>query len=101
MENQEFPKGVGFAPFLRSFMSNSSISIDELAKASGEGRLRESFGTGTSAVISPIGELKWGDKVMTINEGKIGAISQRLYDQLTGIQWGELEDTMNWTVEVS
>ncbi len=82
-------------------VSERRISIEELAKASDEGRLKESFGTGTAAVISPIGELRWGDKVMTINEGKIGAISQRLYDQLTGIQWGELEDTMNWTVEVS
>lgn len=76
------------------------LSIDEVAQAYDEGRLQEAFGTGTAAVISPIGELKWGDKIMTINNGKIGDITQRLYDKLTGIQWGNEEDTMNWTVEV-
>ena len=55
---------------------------------------------GTAAVISPIGQLKWDDHVMEINNGKIGEISQRLYDTLTGIQWGNIEDTMHWTVEV-
>ena len=60
----------------------------------------ESFGTGTAAVISPIGELKWGDKIMTINNGEIGEISQKLYDNLTGIQWGKIEDKFGWVVEV-
>lgn len=76
------------------------LSIEEVAKAADEGRLKEAFGSGTAAVISPIGELRWGDKVMPINNGEIGAISQELYDTLTGIQWGKIEDTMNWTVEV-
>ncbi|MGN0536573.1 MAG: branched-chain amino acid aminotransferase [Acutalibacteraceae bacterium] len=76
------------------------LSIEEVAKAYDEGRLNESFGTGTAAVISPIGQLKWGDKIMEINNGQIGEISQKLYDNLTGIQWGKLEDTLGWTVEV-
>lgn len=58
------------------------------------------FGTGTAAVISPVGHLKWGDKVMLINNNKIGKISQKLYDTMTGIQWGKLEDKFNWTIEV-
>lgn len=81
-------------------VSERRISIDELAQAAKEGRLKEAFGSGTAAVISPIGQLKWGDDVMEINNGKIGEVSQRLYDTLTGIQWGKLKDTMGWTVEV-
>lgn len=56
------------------------------------------FGTGTAAVISPVGHLKWDDKVMEINNNKIGKISQRIYDTLTGIQWGKLPDPFNWVV---
>lgn len=81
-------------------VSERRISIDELAKAADEGRLKEAFGTGTAAVISPIGHLKWGDDIMEINNGEIGPVSQRLYDTLTGIQWGKIKDTMGWTVEV-
>ena len=66
----------------------------------GEGKFDEAFGSGTAAVISPIGELKYGDKHMVINDGKIGPISQKLYDTLTGIQWGRLPDEFGWTVKV-
>lgn len=76
------------------------ISIDELMEKYEKGELIEAFGTGTAAVISPIGELKYGDKVMTIHDGKIGEVSQMLYDTLTGIQWGKIPDTMGWTVTV-
>ncbi len=76
------------------------ISIDEVAAAAAEGHLDEAFGTGTAAVISPIGKLCWHDKDIVINGGKIGPITQRLYDTLTGIQSGELEDDMGWTVEI-
>lgn len=77
------------------------ISIAEIAEAADAGKLEEAFGTGTAAVISPIGELKWGDKVMTINGGEIGPVSQRLYDELTGIQWGTAEDKFGWSREVA
>lgn len=76
------------------------IEIDELIKAYDEGRLNEAFGTGTAAVISPIGELKYGDKIMSINNGKIGPVSHFLYDTLTGIQWGKIKDEFGWTVRV-
>lgn len=77
------------------------LSIDELTEAHKNGQLKEAFGTGTAAVISPIGELKYGDLVMEVNGGKIGETSQMLYDTLTGIQWGRIPDTMGWiqTVE--
>lgn len=76
------------------------ITIQEIADAYDAGKLNEVFGTGTAAVISPVGHLKWNDKVMEINDNKIGTISQMLYDTMTGIQWGKIEDTFGWTVEV-
>jgi len=77
------------------------IEIDELIKAYDEGKFDEAFGTGTAAVISPIGELKYGDKVMKLNNGEIGPVSHMLYDTLTGIQWGKTEDVFGWTVPVT
>lgn len=76
------------------------LSIDEIIEKYKAGKLREMFGTGTAAVISPVGELKYEDTVMVINNGEIGEISQKLYDTLTGIQWGRVEDTFGWTTEV-
>ena len=81
-------------------VSERRISVDELVKAYDEGRLLEAFGSGTAAVISPIGELRVGDKVMEINHGEIGELSQKLYDELTGIQWGKRPDKFGWTVKV-
>lgn len=81
-------------------VSERRISIDELSKAYDEGRLLEAFGSGTAAVISPIGELRWDDKVMEINNGKIGELSQKLYDTLTGIQWGKIEGPEGWSVKI-
>ena len=76
------------------------ITIEEVAKAYDEGKLDEVFGTGTAAVISPVGHLKWGDKIMTINNNEIGPISQMLYDTMTGIQWGKIPDEFGWTVKI-
>lgn len=76
------------------------ISMEELYEASSNGALEEAFGTGTAAVISPIGELNWEDKKLSINNGEIGPLSQELYDTLTGIQNGKVADTFGWTVEV-
>lgn len=81
-------------------VTERKVSIDEIAQAYDNGMLKESFGTGTAAVISPIGQLKWGDKIMDINNGEIGPISQKLYDNLTGIQWGRIEDKFGWSVPV-
>ncbi len=76
------------------------ISIDEVYDAYKAGELKEVFGTGTAAVISPVGILKWGDIVMEINGGEIGPVSQRLYDTITGIQSGKIDDTKKWTITV-
>lgn len=76
------------------------ITIQEVADAYDSGKLDEVFGTGTAAVISPVGHLKWGDKVMEIGGNKIGKISQKLYDTMTGIQYGEIEDKFGWIYPV-
>ena len=74
------------------------IAIDELVEAFHNGTLEEAFGTGTAAVISPIGELNWLGEKIVLNNGEIGEVTQTLYDTLTGIQNGSLEDPFNWTV---
>lgn len=76
------------------------ISIDEVISASNEGRLKEVFGTGTAAVISPIGEIQHNDNLITINGKKTGAFSQKLFDEITGIQYGEKEDRFGWCYSV-
>ena len=76
------------------------ISADELLEAQKNGTLEECFGTGTAAVISPVGKLRYVDEVMTINGGDIGPLSQKLYDTITGIQTGRLPDEKGWRVKV-
>ena len=78
-------------------VSERELSIDELMEAGHNGTLKEVFGTGTAAVISPVGELNYKGDIVTINDFKTGPLTQRLYDTLTGIQWGKLEDKFNWT----
>ena len=76
------------------------LEVAEIFRAHAEGRLVEAFGCGTAAVISPIGRLGWKDQAIEIGGGKIGAISQRLYDTVTGIQTGRLEDPFGWALEL-
>ncbi|MGI6151309.1 MAG: branched-chain amino acid aminotransferase [Christensenellales bacterium] len=76
------------------------ISIDEVVDGIKSGRLLEAFGSGTAAVISPVGELRYRDERLVIGDGGIGEVSQMLYDTLTGIQYGRLEDRYGWTYEV-
>ena len=74
------------------------LSVDELIEALENGTLKEAWGCGTAAVVSPIGKLAYGDKVYTVSEGKIGEVTQKLYDTLTGIQWGKSADPYGWVV---
>lgn len=74
------------------------LSVDELMEAAKNGMLKEAWGTGTAAVISPIGQLKCGETVAVINQNEIGEVSQRLYDTMTGIQWGREADPFGWVV---
>ena len=76
------------------------ISVDELIEAAHSGALEEVFGTGTAAVVSPVGKLRYKNDVIEIGGGKIGELTQRLYDELTGIQWGKKDDPYGWRVTV-
>ena len=76
------------------------ISVDELIEAQKNGKLEEVFGSGTAAVISPVGKLRYKNDVYIIGEGKIGPVSQKLYDTITGIQYGKIPDPFGWRVEV-
>ena len=76
------------------------ISADELFEAAENGTLEEAWGTGTAAVVSPIGELAMGDRKVTVSGGKIGEITQKLYDELTGIQWGRVADPHDWITKL-
>ena len=76
------------------------VSVEELIQAQKDGKLEECFGTGTAAVISPVGKLRYKDEVMIIGGGEIGPVSQKLYDTVTGIQLGRLEDPFGWRVVV-
>ncbi len=81
-------------------VSERKLSIDELRESHRRGELREVFGTGTAAVITPVGTLGFEDGELTIGGGKMGEVSQRLYDTLTGIQSGTLPDRFGWMTPV-
>jgi branched-chain amino acid aminotransferase len=77
-------------------VSERSIGIDEIADAHRDGRLKEAFGTGTAAVISPVGEFVYRGESLVINERNIGPVAQKFYDTITGMQYGELDDPFGW-----
>ena len=81
-------------------VSERKLSIDELIEALENGKLEEAWGCGTAAVVSPIGQLYYNQKTYTINNNEIGKVTQDLYDTLTGIQWGKIEDSYKWTVQI-
>ena len=76
------------------------ITVDEVIDALKAGTLEEAWGCGTAAVVSPIGLLSYEGTDYVINDGKIGTLTQHLYDELTGIQWGEKEDKFDWILKI-
>lgn len=82
-------------------VSERKISIDEVISAHDNGTLKEIFGSGTAAVISPVGDIRYGDKDIIVSDGQVGPISRRLYTELTDIQYGRSEDPFGWVVPVS
>lgn len=90
----ELLKGWGYEIEEREF------TVDELIKAAEDGTLEEAWGTGTAAVISPIGEISFDGICHEIGGNKIGTLTQKLYDTITGIQWGKTEDKFDWSVKV-
>jgi branched-chain amino acid aminotransferase len=81
-------------------VSERQIAIDEVAAAARKGTLEEVWGTGTAAVISPVGELSYKGQRIVVNGGRIGPLTQKLYDAIVGIQYGTAPDTHGWTVVV-
>lgn len=78
-------------------VSERRISLQELAAASESGKLKEIFGTGTAAVISPVGEIAWGDRKITPESPEVGETTARLFQAITDIQYGKATDEMGWT----
>ena len=76
------------------------VSVDEIIDAARTGAMEECFGTGTAAVVSPVGELRFEQEKMEIHGGRIGELTQKIYDTITGIQLGEIEGPAGWSVEV-
>ena len=76
------------------------LAIADIMQAAREGKLEEVFGTGTAAVVSPVKELVWKGEHAYIGDGKIGPVTQKLYDTMTGMQWGKIPDTKGWIVPV-
>ena len=88
---------------LKSFgykVSERLVSVDELVEALKNGKLEEAWGTGTAAVVSPIGRFCYQDVEYDVNNGEIGEVAKKLYDTLTGIQWGKVEDKYNWIYKI-
>jgi branched-chain amino acid aminotransferase len=81
-------------------VSERKISVAELFQAGKDGNLREAFGTGTAAVVSPIGAFSVFGELLPVADGGIGPVARKLFDALTGIQWGRLPDEAGWTYEV-
>ena len=81
-------------------VSERLLSVDELVSALKAGKLEEAWGCGTAAVVSPIGALAYKGEEYAVSGGKIGEVTQKLYDTLTGIQWGKEEDTFGWVYKL-
>ncbi len=81
-------------------VSERKISIDEVLEAHKAGRLKEIFGSGTAAVISPVGEIKYEDQVIQIGDGSVGPVAQQFFDAIMDIQYGRVEDDMGWVDKV-
>ncbi len=76
------------------------ISIDELVSLHGEGKVQEVFGSGTAAVISPVGEIKYKDRLMKVGNGEVGPWARKFFDAITGIQYGRTDDPHGWVMKV-
>ncbi len=82
-------------------MSERSLSIDEVIAAAKDGRLNEAFGTGTAAVISPVGQITYRGEDHVVGGGEMGELSLRLYNEIVAIQYGEKEDPYGWRESIT
>lgn len=77
-------------------VSERRISIDDVMAAQASGRLQEVFGSGTAAVISPVGQLKYGDQTVTVGDGRVGPMADKFYKAIMDVQYGRSEDPLGW-----
>ena len=82
-------------------VEETRVSLDEIQENIEKGTFNEAFGSGTAAVISPVGTLNIHGEDVIINGGEMGEITSFLYDRLTGIQYGRYEDPFGWIVRVN
>ena len=82
-------------------VSERPVTFDEVLQASGEGQLKEVFGCGTAAVITPVGELGWRDQRVVINGGQAGELARRLVTAITDVQYGRAADPHHWITEIA
>jgi branched-chain amino acid aminotransferase len=82
-------------------VSERRISMDEVMEALAKGDLKESFASGTAAVVSPVGQLYYQNREYLINHGKTGALTERLYNELLAIQYGEQADPFGWRMKIA
>jgi branched-chain amino acid aminotransferase len=82
-------------------VTERKITIDEVVETAQSGELKEMFATGTAAVISPVGEISYRDRMYRIAGGKVGEWAQKLYDEILGIQYGEKEDIFGWVKQLN
>jgi branched-chain amino acid aminotransferase len=80
--------------------SERAVPMEQVRQAARDGSLREAFGTGTAAVISPVGTLSYKGEEFTVNGGRVGELSRKLFDEITGIQYGEIPDRYGWVHKV-
>ena len=81
-------------------VSERRIGIEEVLKANASGKLQEVFGSGTAAVISPVGQIAYRQRTITVGDGKVGPLANRFYKAITDIQYGRAEDPRGWIVPV-
>jgi branched-chain amino acid aminotransferase len=82
-------------------IAERSLSIDEIIEAAKDGKLTEAFGTGTAAVISPVGQITYKGEDHVVAGGNMGEISQRLYNEIVAIQYGDRDDSYGWRVKIN
>jgi branched-chain amino acid aminotransferase len=92
---------VALAKHWNEKVSERKIGIDELMQAHAAGSLKEVFGAGTAAVISPVGQIKYNDRVITINDNQTGPVANKYYKAITDLQYGKAEDPMGWIETVT
>jgi len=82
-------------------VQESPLSMDDILQANGNGTLKEVFAAGTAAIVSPVGQIYFKNREYVINEGRTGALTEKLYNEILQIQYGEKEDPFGWRVKIS